>query len=67
MTAKEIALTLVNGWTQLAATQTVKAGVSDGEVITEYYYTVDSDAPEDKVQGVIDSYEGYVAQELAAQ
>lgn len=67
MTAKEIALTLVSGRAQLAAAQTVKAGVSDGEVITEYYYTVDSDVPEDEVQAMIVCYEGYMAQELAAQ
>ena len=67
MTAKEIAQTLVSGWTQLAAAQTVESGVSDGEVVTEYYYAVSPDTPEDEVQGVIDSYEGYMAQGLAAQ
>ena len=65
MTAKEIAQKLVEGWAQLAAQETIAAGLSSDEVVTEYYYTVDPETPEDEVQAEIKRYEGYFNREVA--
>lgn len=65
MTAKEIAQLLIHGSAQLAARETVAAGLSADEVVTEYYYTIDSNTPEDDVQAMIRTFEGYVNQEIA--
>jgi len=67
MTAKEIAQLLIDGSAQLAAVETVAAGLSDSDVVVEYYYAVDSNTPEDDVQSMIRTFEGYVNQETLLQ